>query len=272
MKWYLWASVSFAFLAIIFCVVYFVWYAKRTARRVSAKLNQLYVINESTHFKQIDRVYYFSFRCETRAEFNHFDLDKYFLDTVKNRSSFFKHIIKNVEYNRKAYGVYCCKVKTITEDLSKEQIEQLRIPLSLFRYYENKLFKKKQLQPPVRDVIISCKKEYTSPAGRSHTWSTCDYKYCDLKKYYEKALNEEQQKKITSYMIARERSLMTPGLRYNILKRDGYKCQICGATASDGVKLHVDHIIPVSKGGHTVPENLRVLCENCNLGKSDKME
>ena len=38
------------------------------------------------------------------------------------------------------------------------------------------------------------------------------------------------------------------------------------------VKLHVDHIKPVSKGGKTELSNLRTLCERCNLGKSDKFE
>ena len=41
-------------------------------------------------------------------------------------------------------------------------------------------------------------------------------------------------------------------------------------TAKDGVKLHVDHIIPVYKGGKTTMSNLQTLCDRCNLGKSDK--
>ena len=66
-----------------------------------------------------------------------------------------------------------------------------------------------------------------------------------------------------------ERSLLTPSLRYDILRRDGFRCTICGRGQEDGVKLHVDHIRPVSKGGRTIPENLRTLCQDCNLGKSD---
>lgn len=66
---------------------------------------------------------------------------------------------------------------------------------------------------------------------------------------------------------------ISKGLRYDILKRDNFKCQICGRTAEeDGVKLHVDHVIPFSKGGKTIPENLRTLCQDCNLGKSNKLE
>lgn len=69
-----------------------------------------------------------------------------------------------------------------------------------------------------------------------------------------------------------ERAKLSASLRYDILKRDGFRCQICGATIKDGVKLHVDHIFPVSKGGKTEPNNLRTLCDKCNLGKSDKIE
>lgn len=58
-------------------------------------------------------------------------------------------------------------------------------------------------------------------------------------------------------------------LRALILMRDGARCQLCGATPQDGSKLHVDHILPWSKGGETVIENLQILCEMCNIGKGD---
>ena len=43
-------------------------------------------------------------------------------------------------------------------------------------------------------------------------------------------------------------------------------------TEKDGYKLHVDHIIPVSKGGRTVANNLRTLCDRCNFGKHDRYD
>lgn len=45
---------------------------------------------------------------------------------------------------------------------------------------------------------------------------------------------------------------MTQGIRDRIKSRDGYTCQICGRYMPDGVGLHIDHIIPISKGGKTV--------------------
>ena len=69
-----------------------------------------------------------------------------------------------------------------------------------------------------------------------------------------------------------ERHKMTQSLRYDVLHRDGYRCALCGRDAvHDGVKLHVDHIVPVAKGGKTEPGNLRALCSDCNHGKSDKI-
>lgn len=60
-------------------------------------------------------------------------------------------------------------------------------------------------------------------------------------------------------------------LRYKVLQRDNFKCVICGRSpAKDpNVELHIDHIIPWSKGGETVIENLRTTCFDCNIGKSD---
>jgi len=58
-------------------------------------------------------------------------------------------------------------------------------------------------------------------------------------------------------------------LRFLVLMRDGACCCLCGATPHDGAKLHVDHVVPWSKGGETVIENLQILCNVCNVGKSD---
>jgi len=58
-------------------------------------------------------------------------------------------------------------------------------------------------------------------------------------------------------------------LRALVLMRDGARCQLCGATPQHGVRLHVDHIIAWNNGGETFLENLQVLCEPCNIGKSD---
>ncbi len=60
--------------------------------------------------------------------------------------------------------------------------------------------------------------------------------------------------------------------RLDVFERDGYRCQMCGRTVEDGIKLHIDHIIPFSKGGTSDMDNLQVLCHECNLAKHDRMD
>lgn len=57
--------------------------------------------------------------------------------------------------------------------------------------------------------------------------------------------------------------------RVEVLARDR-ACQLCGAGPDETV-LHVDHIVPVSRGGLSDLSNLRVLCARCNLGKGASM-
>lgn len=81
--------------------------------------------------------------------------------------------------------------------------------------------------------------------------------------------SEPPKKKIT----ARVRTIPL-GLRYDVLKRDHFKCVLCGDNPAVNPKcrLHIDHIKPFSQGGKTVKQNLRTLCFRCNQGKSDKEE
>ena len=66
---------------------------------------------------------------------------------------------------------------------------------------------------------------------------------------------------------AKERSKMSAKLRYETIKRDGYRCRACGFGVQDGAHLHVDHIVAIANGGKTDCANLQTLCTVCNLGK-----
>lgn len=60
-------------------------------------------------------------------------------------------------------------------------------------------------------------------------------------------------------------------LRYKVLRKYGARCQCCGRSAKDGIIIHVDHIKPRSKYPELelVFDNLQILCDDCNLGKSN---
>lgn len=70
----------------------------------------------------------------------------------------------------------------------------------------------------------------------------------------------------------RRKTNIPRGLRHEVFKRDDYTCVECGAKKEDGATLHVDHKIPVSKGGTDELDNLQTLCSDCNLNKGDVIQ
>lgn len=69
-------------------------------------------------------------------------------------------------------------------------------------------------------------------------------------------------------MSQKKRVAISKRVRFEVFKRDSFKCQYCGKSAPD-VILHVDHIHPVSKEGDCDMMNLITSCLDCNLGKSN---
>lgn len=65
-----------------------------------------------------------------------------------------------------------------------------------------------------------------------------------------------------------KRKALSKRVRFEVFKRDSFKCQYCGKAAPD-VVLRVDHIHPVSKGGENELLNLITACVDCNAGKSN---
>ena len=110
---------------------------------------------------------------------------------------------------------------------------------------------------------------YTSPGGRSYKEATVLFDCCKIWEIGTK-IETLQQK---SNHAKRQRSKMTPALKKAILERDNYTCQNCGNSIykEPNLLLEIDHIIPVSKGGETEPDNLQTLCWRCNRSKSDSL-
>lgn len=96
----------------------------------------------------------------------------------------------------------------------------------------------------------------------------CNYTY--LKSRYDKLMSIGGEQTLFEYQMSNQRKLMTKELRRAVMERDNYTCQKCGKYMPDEVGLHIDHVVPVSKGGKSVMSNLQVLCSKCNLSKSNK--
>ena len=68
------------------------------------------------------------------------------------------------------------------------------------------------------------------------------------------------------YMVKRPRPQVRLTKR-EILRRDEYTCQYCGAQTS---RLTVDHVVPRHRGGEHSWANLVTACEACNLKKGGR--
>jgi len=55
-------------------------------------------------------------------------------------------------------------------------------------------------------------------------------------------------------------------VRFEVFKRDAFRCQYCGEPSPD-VILEIDHIKPVAGGGDNDVANLVTACRDCNAGK-----
>ncbi|GIN13163.1 hypothetical protein J26TS2_30300 [Shouchella clausii] len=67
-----------------------------------------------------------------------------------------------------------------------------------------------------------------------------------------------------------KRKAIKKSVRFEVFKRDSFKCQYCGASSPD-VLLHIDHIKPVAEGGGNDITNLVTACADCNLGKGKRL-
>jgi hypothetical protein len=66
------------------------------------------------------------------------------------------------------------------------------------------------------------------------------------------------------------RKALSKKIRFEVFKRDSFKCQYCGQSAPD-VVLHIDHIIPVAENGSNDLLNLITSCFECNSGKGARV-
>lgn len=114
------------------------------------------------------------------------------------------------------------------------------------------------------------------PGPSRFSWNTYAFRFGTWRKALAQFVRwaNEGQIPTSANVNARKAGKRTPRninwrLRALVLMRDGARCRLCGAVPGDGVRLHVDHVKPWSKDGETVLENLQILCNVCNIGKSD---
>ena len=235
------------------------------------QLNKAY----ADSFFDIPPLFRYGRTCLSKREYDRLNLEEYFIAILQKQA-----IVWELETAQKNIEKNCIQFQNYTDALSnavkehsirEKYTKETHPHYKLYEKYESEVWKKYVLPPPTQVLSIECSKTYISPQGRNRYFDHELYSYRDMLECKEMADNQIRAKSEYSSHVQAERSKMTDSLRYDVLRRDGYRCRICGASSSDGAKLEVDHIIPVSKGGKTEMSNLQTLCMRCNRGKRDKL-
>lgn len=233
--------------------------------KVSLKIQKIIKINERYNFKEILK----RKRSIIEREYSRKSLDRVTASSIikyhiENNIDSFRTDIENAIYNINLLEDYNKEVKKLAD---YESNNESKYSQKKFKKIENRVFN--SLIHKKEDFQITLKLEvyYQSNGGRVNENRKGKYNFEQLIEFY----NEWQNGNKYEETKKQERKIMNDDIRYNVLKRDNFTCQICGSTAKDGAKLHVDHIIPIARGGKTVMSNLQTLCERCNMGKSDKI-
>jgi len=249
----------------------------------SIKNNSLYYLNVlklnekyKDFFIKVNSDFYYKCECNSLQVYrNRCSLDSvmnYMCDIIESDLETWKKLAFSIEKNIFNYNMYEGFLKELNTNFKGVSYENVRrkvyfLSKSSYVEIESQAVHSIKINPIINLKII-VRVFYISPAGRNYYAKDYLIDFNGLNEIFERISEKNLYKESIKY----QRALMTNSKRYDILKRDGFRCQICGRTQLDGAKLEVDHIIPVSKGGKTVMSNLQTLCDRCNIGKSNKVD
>ena len=195
-----------------------------------------------------------------------------------------EYIIKNFYPNKKMYPEQIEKLHLLIEELEtlkeakgiidiyKTEYQQYLgdVPTYVLENDEDGFYSRLGFANISENLLtVEYKFAYTSGGGmakRTFTVPMTEETIVELIKTLESKLT-------ISAFTKEQRALMTKKLRESIKTRDNFTCCTCGNSihSEPNLLLEIDHIIPVSKGGYTVEDNLQTLCWKCNRAKSNKL-
>jgi 5-methylcytosine-specific restriction endonuclease McrA len=201
---------------------------------------------------------------------------QYYQKNIEQKKQYYQENIERYKKNDKQYYQKNKeRVREYHKQYYQENVEQYQKQKKRYRQ-ENKIEineKNKQYYQKNKERISEYAKQYYQE--NIEQIKKQSKRYYDSEKgrevYYRNALKRRSNKNHIYF---------TPHKRKQILERDNWECQSCGIKVHDRSsgdwntpdKAHIDHIIPISKGGNSEPNNLQTLCRTCNLSKHNKIE
>ena len=195
-----------------------------------------------------------------------------------------EYVVKHFYPNKKIYPEQIRKLHLLLEELetlreAKQIIEKYKaeyqqylgdVPAFVMENDEAGFYSRLGFATIDESVLtVEYKFAYTSGGGMAQRYFTVPMTEDTIAE-----LIRMLESKLTASAFAKEqRAMMTKKLRNSIKSRDNFTCCTCGNSThvEPNLLLEIDHIIPVSKGGATVEENLQTLCWKCNRAKSNKI-
>lgn len=190
---------------------------------------------------------------------------------IRDNIVMFTDYLNKLRDNQAKKAQYDRQVAMLQEATFESFAAHLNMSEQEYAKREGKLFQKNILSPTV-SCVVKVYMTYRSPKGKVFLSKSDLFTEKSMFATLDSVSRQHLPKKVYQKLATVERGMISDSLRYDILARDQFRCVICGASAQIGTRLHVDHIVPISKGGKSVPSNLRTLCERCNIGKGAKIE
>ena len=152
--------------------------------------------------------------------------------------------------------VYCNKHRRLANTTSKEDIDAFYVP------------------PIVKPNVSRIRKIYVDSVVSRNRESKERIKE-ELKNLRKGVLNAEKRladvrDSLSDVESSLRRKKLPENTRLAIMAKSDYKCVLCGIDLTL-VKPHIDHIIPIAKGGTDSQDNWQAVCQKCNLKKGKKI-
>lgn len=233
----------------------------------SLALRTLREINLNYRFKEIRKIN-FEHNYDFQNAFNNITCEDYLVYQLVNIDGIkdaVKTALKDALFNNELFKKY---EQEIEEKCPFGQYDTTELPKNLIKLAkaENEINEERRLHP-ITVFSITVKLKLVSRHGRCINSNSAFFYPKQLKDIIFKINQKDGDYylcgEIWDSLCKVERGKIDRDLREHILARDNHRCKHCGSTEN----LEIDHIVPISKGGKSTPDNLQVLCHDCNTEK-----
>lgn len=237
----------------------------------SQSIKELRRINTQYAFKTFYASVSFNHRFDNKGYWRKTEPVAFLSREIRNNLPYWFGIRDMIIFNKTKGDEYFDEVKKSFNPISKDICDANKKSYKKCYKTEKRIFDS-FIKHPQTSIKIHVVLRYVSRKGKVNLAKSETFDYVALNRILDSVSTARVDKRTYERLSTAERAMLSDGMRYDVLRRDGFRCVLCGMSAKDGALLHVDHIIPVSKGGKTELSNLRTLCEKCNIGKSNKIE